>query len=377
MENSPSNHQEIVAFLANFKEITAFATVLFSLVVTLVVMPRIIVISKTKNLTAETNNRTSHTGIVPTLGGIGVFTGLLLTVNLAAIVFASYSQLIDLTIFNIVVLILLLIGVFDDIMIMAPRKKFVFLLAIAFIFSLATHIQINSFSGLFGIRKLSFLFSLVFTVFVIVLIINAYNLIDGIDGLAGVLGALISGVMAVVFYVSNHFFYALIALSLVGSLSAFLVYNFSRNRKIFLGDTGSMVVGFVLAFQIILYLNLSASSESAVFKNAPIFVMALISYPLLDTLRVFIVRIRNGNSPFKADRNHIHHHLINLGLSHKYATLAIGFYTIIVTALAYLLQDMPINAAFVIMLPVAILILGLPFFIKRTKNKYMFGLPTF
>ncbi|MFD2552644.1 glycosyltransferase family 4 protein [Bizionia sediminis] len=377
MDNFPSNHQDIAAFFAHHHELCALATVFFSLLVTLIVMPRVIAISKAKNLIAQTNNRTSHKGIVPTLGGVGVFTGLLLTVNIAALVFASYGQLIDLVVFNILVLLLLLIGVSDDLMPLAPRKKMAFLFAIACIFAVATNIQIISFSGLFGIQNIPNYIGLPFSVFVMVLIINAYNLIDGIDGLAGVLGAVISAVLAVTFYVSGHFFYALISLSLVGSLSAFLVYNFSHQRKIFLGDTGSMVVGFVLAFQIVLFLSLGAKSQADVFKNAPIFVMALLSYPLLDTLRVFMVRIRKGKNPFLADRNHIHHHLIDLGLSHKYATLAIGCYTIIMTALAYATHDLSINVTFAFMLPTSMLLLGLPFCIKRTKNKYIFGLPTF
>jgi len=110
--NLPVNHDEITAFLSNFKFLSACCTLLFSLVVTLVVMPKVILISKKKNLTALPNNRTSHSGIVPTLGGIGVFTGLLLTVNVVAVLFASYNQLIDLLIFNILVLMLLLVGIF-------------------------------------------------------------------------------------------------------------------------------------------------------------------------------------------------------------------------------------------------------------------------
>lgn len=371
MEKLFFTQNEITLFLEDYKLFTAIAVLLFSLSVTLLVMPKVIAISKLKNLTAQGNNRTSHKGIVPVLGGLGVFIGLLLTVNIAAVLFANYSQLVDLVIFNVLVLLLLIIGVADDILVIAPRKKLYYQIFIAFVFCLGTHMQIISFSGLFGLHTLHPIVAIIFSVFVIVLIINAYNLIDGIDGLAGVLGALISFVMAIVFYVTHHFFYALIALSLVGALAAFLVYNFSRHRKIFLGDSGSMVVGFVLAFQIVLYLNLSVNSQALVFKNAPVFVLALLSYPFLDTLRVFIVRIKNKQSPFIADRNHIHHRLLNLGLSHKLATLLIGVYTILVTAVAYVLSEVSINLAFAILLPVAIVLLGIPFCIKKTKSKYI------
>ncbi|TYB79035.1 glycosyltransferase family 4 protein [Bizionia myxarmorum] len=371
MDFTPISHADISAFLMRYKELSALMVLLFSIVTTLIVMPKIILISKKKNLTATTNARTSHRGIVPTLGGIGVFTGLLLSANISAVLFASYGQLIDLMIFNILVLMLLLVGVLDDIMTITARKKFLYQLIIAFAFIISTNIFISSFSGLFGMTHIPTGIGMIFSVFVIVLIINAYNLIDGIDGLAGMLGTVISGFLAIVFYLSDYYFLSLISLSLVGSLMAFLVFNFSRRLKIFLGDTGSMVVGFVLAVQVVLYLHLSdLKPELEVFKNAPIFVLALLSYPLLDTLRVFFIRIKNGRSPFSADRNHIHHRLIDLGLAHKYATVIIAIYTMFITVLTFLLNDFPINLVFAIILPVAAGIMLLPFVVHRKRNKY-------
>jgi len=366
----PSSHEEITALLSNYKGIAIIATVAFSLLVTLVVMPKVVAISKEKNLTALPDDRTSHKGIVPTLGGVGVFTGLMLTINIVAILFANYSQLIDLLIFNALVLSLLLVGIFDDIMDLAPRRKFGYQTAIATIYVLGTNVHIDSFMGLFGFGQLSTLFAIVFSVFVIILVINAYNLIDGIDGLAGVLGVVISSYMTAVFYFSGYFFYSLMCISLVGALFGFLVFNFSRHRKIFLGDTGSMVVGFLLAIEVISYLSVAAhKTELLLFKNAPVIVMALLSYPLFDTLRVFCIRIYNKRSPFSADRNHIHHRLIDLGLKHKYATLIIGFYTIIITGVAFFLNHLPINIEFAITLPLGILLLLSPFVVKVKKVK--------
>lgn len=376
LDSFPTTHSEISAFLSDFKILSACFTMLFSLAVTVIVMPKIIAISKKKNLTAEPNARTSHKGIVPTLGGIGVFTGLLLTVNISAILFADFIQIIDLLIFNILVLLLLLVGVFDDIMTIAPRQKFFFQLLIAFVFVLGTNITIHSFSGLFGIQHIPAMLGAVFSVFVIVLIINAYNLIDGIDGLAGALGTLVSMFMALVFFYSNYFFYSLISLSLAGALVGFLIYNFSHKRKIFLGDTGSMVVGFVLAFQVVLFLKLSSfEPDLLVFKNAPVFVLALLSYPLIDTLRVFSIRILNKRSPFSADRCHIHHRLLDLGFSHILATILISVYTIIITVMAFALNDLPVNIAFCIMLPIALALLLLPFAVERKEGKLCFVLP--
>lgn len=371
MDFTPIRHAEITAFLMRHKEISALMVLLFSILTTLFVMPKIILISKKKNLTATTNVRTSHRGIVPTLGGIGVFTGLLLTVNISAVLFANFNQLVHLMIFNILVLMLLLVGVLDDIMSIAPRKKFLSQVVITFAFVVSTQIYINSFFGLFGMEHIPAFIGIFFSVFVMVLIINAYNLIDGIDGLAGMLGTVISGVLSVVFYMSDYYFLSLISLALVGSLLAFLFFNFSRRLKIFLGDTGSMVVGFLLSILVVLFLSVADSNpELKIFKNAPIFVMALLSYPLFDTLRVFFIRIKSGRSPFSADRNHIHHRLIDLGLSHKYASAIIALYTVCITCLAFLLNDLSINLVFCIVLPVAAGIMLLPFVVHRKRNKY-------
>lgn len=372
----PINHADITAFLSNYKLLSAFLIIVLSFVTTLMVIPKVILISKKKNLTATTNMRTSHRGVVPTLGGIGVFTGLMFSVNISAVFFADFNQLIDLKIFNPLVLMLLLMGVIDDILHILPSRKLFYQLLIAFIFVLGTNIYITSFHGLFGIHHVPFVAAVVLSVFVIILIINAYNLIDGIDGLAGVLGAVVSIFMAIVFYRSNHFFYCLMSLSLVGALIGFLVFNFSHRLKIFLGDTGSMVVGFVLAFQVILYLNISVYQlHLEIFKNGPVFVLALMSYPLFDTLRVFFIRIKNKRSPFSADRNHIHHRLIDLGLPHKFATIVIAIYTLFITLFAFLLNDLSINLAFVIMLPSAVGIMLLPFVVHRKRNTYDLEFP--
>ncbi|MFQ3238485.1 MAG: UDP-GlcNAc:undecaprenyl-phosphate GlcNAc-1-phosphate transferase [Olleya marilimosa] len=377
LDNLPSNHEEITAFLNHYKFPVAVCTTLFAICATMVVTPKVVAISKAKNLTASPNDRTSHKGIVPTLGGIGVFTGMILPINVTAILFANYSQLIDLLIFNALILALLLIGIFDDIMKLSAVRKLGYQLVVAAIYVLGANMHIDSFLGLFGMDDIPITYSIIFSVFVIVLLINAYNLVDGIDGLAGVLGVLISGYMSIVFYLTNHFFYSLVCLSLVGALIGFLVFNFSRHRKIFLGDTGSLIVGFLLALEVVTYLSLGArESQLIMFKNAPVIVLALVSYPLFDTLRVFFIRIINKRSPFSPDRNHIHHRLVDLGLKHKYATLIIGLYTIVITGLAILLRDLPINKAFFIILPAGIVLLLFPFILKVKSGKVKWVVPT-
>ena len=202
----PTNHEQITHYLSNYKEVVIVITLISALVITLIVMPKVVAISKAKNLTALPNGRTSHKGIVPTLGGIGVFTGMMLPINVTAILFANYSQLIDLLIFNALILALLLIGIFDDIMKLSAVKKLGYQIMVATIYIVGANMHIDSFLGLFGMHNIPIIYSIIFSVFVIVLLINAYNLVDGIDGLAGVLGVLISGYMAAVFYFTNYFY---------------------------------------------------------------------------------------------------------------------------------------------------------------------------
>jgi UDP-N-acetylmuramyl pentapeptide phosphotransferase/UDP-N-acetylglucosamine-1-phosphate transferase len=152
---------------------------------------------------------------------------------------------------------------------------------------------------------------------------NAVNLIDGIDGLAGSFGFLSSICFAVLFYKLNLFAYVILSVSLGGSLLGFLRYNFSIKNKIFMGDTGSLILGFLISFFSIKYITINSSYayDSNLENDAPLLVMVILILPLFDTLRMFFIRLLSGKSPFKGDRNHFHHILLDRNLSHWNATL--------------------------------------------------------
>jgi UDP-N-acetylmuramyl pentapeptide phosphotransferase/UDP-N-acetylglucosamine-1-phosphate transferase len=159
-------------------------------------------------------------------------------------------------------------------------------------------------------------------------IINAYNLIDGIDGLASTVAIIIFSIYAMIFFATDLHFYFLLCLSLIGILLAYLYYNFSSTKKIFMGDTGSLIIGFCIGVCTLKFLAMDAalfSHFSFQPENKLIVIAAILWVPLFDMFRVIGVRLLNKKSPFYPDRNHMHHILIDTGLSHFKATMLLGF----------------------------------------------------
>jgi UDP-GlcNAc:undecaprenyl-phosphate/decaprenyl-phosphate GlcNAc-1-phosphate transferase len=203
-------------------------------------------------------------------------------------------------------------------------------------------LRIISLGGMFGFDVLSYVFSIALSVFAIVGIVNAFNLIDGIDGLAGSLGLIISVTFAFLFYCAGDTGWAFIAAALAGATAGFLIYNVSPAR-IFMGDSGSLMLGFFAAIMSIHLINISVKSPIDIgftyITSAPALTAALLVIPVFDTLRVFTIRLIRNQSPFKADNNHLHHRLLSLGLNHLQATGILAGITIIFICFALYLQD--------------------------------------
>ena len=307
--------------------------------------PTIIYVAHKKRLTDAPEERKSHLTEVPNLGGVGLF----LAFSLAMILFGMSSgmdrpQLIQLLSVIGATMILLFMGIKDDLVLLSPRKKFMGQIIAAAIVIFMTDLRILSFDGLLGIGELSYIASVVFTFFVFLLVVNAYNLIDGIDGLAGAIGIIASLSFGVFFVLNEQLFLALVSFTLIGAVIGFLGFNFSETHKLFMGDSGSMFLGYLLAYQGIAFLGVNESASATfVIAKAPIVLLAVLSFPLLDTLRVFIIRAREGRSPFSADRNHIHHRLLDLGLTHIQSTLYITLCNVVLIGLVLAMGDLYIN----------------------------------
>ncbi|HMH33780.1 MAG TPA: MraY family glycosyltransferase [Puia sp.] len=288
-----------------------------SFTVTFLAIPVIITVAEMKKLFDVPDARKVHQSAITPLGGIGIFAGFvfgcLLTVN--------FKSSFEFQYFIAASLVIFFLGLKDDILVISPIKKFIGQVLTAFLIIYYGRIQIRSMHGFFGIQELPEMFSLILTYFAVIVIINSFNLIDGVDGLAGSLGLMSSVLFGVYFLNVDMPSYYILAFSLAGSLLAFLIFNF-QPAKIFMGDTGSLLIGAVNAILVIKFIN-TASDTDVVFPvaSSPAIGFTILMIPLLDTLRVFAIRIFKRRSPFSPDRNHIHHLLLDRGFSHRAITL--------------------------------------------------------
>lgn len=308
--------------------------------ITWVTIPSIVKIAKLKNLCANKNNRTLHTNATPTLGGIAVFAALIIS----SVVFSGPYFTIEMKYIITGLIIIFFLGIKDDILVIAPLKKLAGQIIAVGLIAIFANIRISSLFGFFHIQQLPYIVSILLTLFVFIVIINGYNLIDGIDGLASGIAILTSSVFGIWFWLTGDIASTILSFSFAGTLAAFFYFNvFSKQYKIFLGDTGSMVIGFVMGIIVCRFLHDDLLAQGALkIVSAPAVACGILVVPLFDSLRVFIIRIVQGKSPFKADRQHIHHNLLQLGYTHLQATLILIGVNFFFIVLSFVLRDIGI-----------------------------------
>lgn len=341
---------------------------LVSFIVTYVSIPVIIRIARIKKLVDVPDSRKIHKTPIPSLGGFGIFSGFLL----ALLVSTRMGGSSVLQYFAAAAFMIFLVGLKDDVLVITPLKKLMGQLVAAFIIVYKADIRIDSFYGIFGIHELPYAVSIALTYFAIILIINAFNLIDGVDGLAGTLGIVSSLVFGIYFFYAHETLYAVMGLSLVGALSSFLLFNYTP-AKIFMGDTGSMLIGLVNAILVIHFIKI-ADAPGAVLPvvSAPVIGLAILSVPLFDTLRVFTIRIvLHRRSPFSPDRNHIHHLLLDCGFSHPMTTLCLATYSLGVIMLAFALRNMGSHALLFGLAVTNLSFIGLVAYFRRPRRLFV------
>jgi UDP-N-acetylmuramyl pentapeptide phosphotransferase/UDP-N-acetylglucosamine-1-phosphate transferase len=304
-----------------------------------IIIKAVIKVSMIKHLFDEpTEDRKIHISRTPNLGGIGIYAAFLF----AVCVFVPQQQLEYIRYMIAASLILVAIGLKDDLVGLSPTKKLVAQIATAIIIAQMTNIRITSFYGFMGIYELAEPVSILVTVLVSIFIYNAMNLIDGIDGLAGGIGLLASATYAFFFFQMGYLNDCLIAVAFSGALLGFLYFNLTP-AKIFMGDTGSLLVGFMLAIFSIRFIELNKAvslvNAKPYFNAAPAISISILIIPIFDTLRVFILRVLRGQSPFAADRNHLHHRFLDMKFTHLQATFVLICTNILFIALAIMLQD--------------------------------------
>jgi UDP-N-acetylmuramyl pentapeptide phosphotransferase/UDP-N-acetylglucosamine-1-phosphate transferase len=343
------------------------STILLAFGMTYMVIPSIVTVSKEKHLFDRPNSRKSHHADIPNLGGAAVYIGMLIPL----VLFGDLGFEHELKYILISLTILFFIGIKDDILIISPKKKLIAELFAICIIVVLGDIRVTNFHGFLGVDALPYFISILFTVFLFIVIINGFNLIDGIDGLAAGVGILTMTSLGLWFVFTGDYPYGFLSFSAAGSLLAFFWFNvFGKSNKIFLGDTGSLIVGMTATILTVKYLESSLTDTfGSIYKSAPALAIGLLIVPLIDTLRVFTIRIIAGKSPFKADRSHIHHRLLALQLTHKQATTIILGFNILIVFLSFQFRYLGNIKVLAIILPISLIFTAIPGFVIRYRER--------
>jgi UDP-GlcNAc:undecaprenyl-phosphate GlcNAc-1-phosphate transferase len=333
--------------------------------ITFFAIPIVIQVAKDKKLFDEPDERKVHKTVIPTLGGLGIFAGFII----ATLMGVPSGITSELQYFAAATTVIFFLGLKDDILVLSASKKFIGQLVAAGIVIKFGGVQLDNMHGFLGIHEIPRVASVILTIFTIIVITNSFNLIDGVDGLAGSLGLLTTLVFGIYFFFAGQLTYAVMALSLSGSIVAFLIYNFSP-AKIFMGDTGSLLLGLVNSILVIKFINVAGFPAPTKFalEASPAIGFAILMIPLFDTLRVFTLRILDRRSPFSPDRTHVHHFLLDIGFTHRMITFTCVGVNIAFIAVAYFLRSLGTTTVIGILLVSAFAFLGLIYY-SRPKNK--------
>jgi UDP-N-acetylmuramyl pentapeptide phosphotransferase/UDP-N-acetylglucosamine-1-phosphate transferase len=296
--------------------------VVLSTSITWLCIPSILHVARARHLYDDIGHfRKEHDHGIPRLGGVAIFVSFTITALLLGIIDKSLPLSYMLT----TCIILFAMGLKDDLSGVNSSTKFVIQAIVAIILVVPADIRITSMYGVFNIYGLPYIPSVLLSVLLIMLIVNSFNLIDGIDGLAAVTGIIVNCTFAFLFMHLQQYELAAIGLAMAGAILGFLRFNLVQAR-IFMGDTGALLIGLISAVMALKFISLSMAPGNSMHPMfySPALVIAILAGPVFDTLRVFTLRISKGRSPFEADRNHIHHRILMLGLSHLQATLCLS-----------------------------------------------------
>jgi UDP-N-acetylmuramyl pentapeptide phosphotransferase/UDP-N-acetylglucosamine-1-phosphate transferase len=336
--------------------------------ISLLLIPKIRSIAIKLNLSDAPDNRSSHTDPVPTFGGVIFY--------VSYIVVLLFAQNLDVNHVSVTLLasisVLFFTGLLDDFKNLSPKIKFLFQIIGVAILMFQPDFRIVSLHGFLGVYEIPMAISVAGSMFFLLALINAFNLIDGIDGLSGITGIIIASFYSFMLFNLGYYFYLSISLATIGTLLAFLRFNFSIKRKIFMGDTGSLVIGLVLGLLTLKLMAVGDAAHNSLSFNRsqlPLFLAGVLFIPTLDTIRVMLLRFTRGVSMFKPDRNHIHHILIDFGFSHRKASFCIGFINFIVASIMfYVTQQFTIVISILILISMFFIAFTVLFLMNKNQT---------
>lgn len=319
----------------------AFVT---AFVISIYTIPVLIKVLKEKGLTdLPTEERKIHKVPVPTLGGVIIFAstffayGLWLNIDDLHLYYQIRHVLTDSKILLSAAMLIFFVGIKDDLIGTAADKKIVAHFVAGSILIIIGNVRITGFHGVLGVEEIPYWFSFIFSFLVYIGLVNAVNLIDGVDGLACGVTAVFAFCMGIFYLLLKDYSLGILSFALCGALCGFLVYNFSP-AKIFMGDSGSLSIGLIIYFLSVSFIEYPVNDipDFLISYSRPVGAIALLIYPITDTLRVMMMRISRGLSPFVADKNHLHHYLLNHTQSHSKTSLMVYLFTVLAFALSFL-----------------------------------------
>lgn len=302
----------------------------FTFVISCVCIRFIKPIATRLGLVDSPNARKVHTGSIPLIGGIAIFFGVLM----ASMVFLPQSQTLNL--YLLASALIVFIGVLDDYHDLPVKPRIIVQVLVASILIFGSKIYLENLGNLFGYGDVHLgVFGTLFTIIAVVAAINAFNMVDGIDGLAGLLSMITFSALAYLLsHTHNEWF--LLPILFIAAIIAYLMFNLewpsSKLKKVFMGDAGSMLIGLTVVWLLVV----GTQSETAAFK--PVTALWLIAVPLMDMAAIMVRRVRKGQSPFKPDRNHLHHIFLRAGFTSRQTLVLISSFSVFLTVFGITLE---------------------------------------
>lgn len=313
------------------------AAAITSFVIAFLIVPVIIKYSLRKNLGDIPGRRKIHKKVTPSMGGIAIFVGFF-TSSLIWIDIQGWGYI---KFILVALFVIFFIGVRDDLVPLRAMVKLVGQIMAASLVIFLFDLRIKTFYGLFGIYELPAIISYLVTYMTIIVITNSFNLIDGLDGLAGTIAIVALLAFGIWFFLVDQPTFSILAFSMLGSIFAFLIFNWEPS-EVFMGDTGALVIGMMLAMLTIFFINVNYALPAMTpykFNGSVGTAACIIIIPLVDTLRIVILRLSKGQSPFAPDKSHIHHAIMRLGMTHSQTTLILATVQIMYIMLAVIFSE--------------------------------------
>jgi UDP-N-acetylmuramyl pentapeptide phosphotransferase/UDP-N-acetylglucosamine-1-phosphate transferase len=324
-------------------------------------------VARTRHLYDDLGHfRKSHDHGIPRLGGVAIFVSFTIT----SLLFCMMDKSLPINYLLTACIILFAMGLKDDLSGVNSSTKFLIQFIVCAILVTLGNIRITNMYGVFGIYELSYFFSTGLSIFIILLVVNAFNLIDGIDGLAATTGIIANGTFAALFIYIKQYELAAVSLAMVGAIVGFLRFNITP-AKIFMGDTGSLLIGLISAVMALKFMEVNnlRNGSATIIHSVPSLVLAILIGPIFDTIRVFLLRIANGVSPFTADRNHIHHRMLRLGFNHLQTTVILTVTNLASIAVVLVFKNYGETILIVLIVFVSLVFNWMITFLLRSKER--------